>query len=285
MAPIALSPMAVPVGQPDEPTVAAATKPAPVVVAAAPALHPKDAEFMRLSQSTNPADLSRAYSMAYDCLQQQQMLERTGVQEDPRSPVACGVAPGHWQDTANRKRLITAAVERADFYAFNHLRDEGPRGRWGSSGAFADDPAGYKALMAKAYQIGVAQAEPSALSEASLAWVTKGYSLQEKGQTEQSKAAYAQAFTAAVAAEVNVQRQYCTLDPSRCAAPAVSLEKLPGFQSAPQFSQAERAATASSWPKGDSLEDSSYRTRHRSKRPCGDDVHHTVVRVLRRGRG
>jgi hypothetical protein len=248
MAPVALSPMALPVVQPDATTAAAATKPSVVggkptqFAAAAPALHKKDAEFVRLSQSTNPADLSRAYSMAYDCLQQQQMLERTGVQEDPRSPVACGVAPGHWQDTANRKRLIAAAVERADFYAFNHLRDEGPRGRWGSSGAFADDPAGYKALMAKAYQIGVAQAEPSALSEASIAWATKGYSLQEKGQTEQSKAAYTQALTAAVAAEVNVQRQYCTLDPSRCAAPTVSLDKLPGFQTAPQFSQAERAA-------------------------------------------
>lgn len=249
MAPAVLSPLAVPVVQPDAPVVAQAPEPAQAPPSLAntsspAALHPKDAEFLRLSASTNPVDRARAYLLAYDCARAQRMLATTGVQEHRLSSTACGLAPGHWQDTALRRRLLADHVEQGGFATYSRVTEERPNG---PLGAFTGDPEGYKVLLARARVLGIERAEPTALLAEVGELRLNGYLLNEDGQTERAKAAYRQAMVYSIAAQANAERRYCEVGRrSDCQRIALDLNKVPELTAYEKyFSPAERKAIVS----------------------------------------
>jgi len=204
---------------------AAAPAPAPALAAVA-ALHPKDAEFDRLTGPlATPAMLSEAWALHKDCRNEAMVLSG-GVQTSTLSEHRCGLAPGK-PDAATVKRMLEARVRRADFGAWIDVASE-------RTGAFADDPARWRELVAEAYRTGKAKAEPTVMAAESQTFLDEGKALHAAGRLAEAQAAYRQAATYAVASAVGTawENQQRRID--------LSTDK--GWQSvAPLLAAAERS--------------------------------------------
>jgi hypothetical protein len=168
-----------------------ATKPRPGL----PTLHPKDAEFDRLTApNATPAMLSRAFELAKDCKNEATALAG-GVQTSPLSAHRCQLPPGKWQDPATVKRMLEARVQRADFGAWVDVAME-------RTGAFADDPARWRQLVAEAYNTGKAKSEPTVMKAEAGVLLDRAEALHAAGQLAEAKEAYRQAAAFAVASAI-----------------------------------------------------------------------------------
>jgi hypothetical protein len=198
---------------------AAATSSAPTVAtAAAPqakpggptlsALHPKDVEFERLTAlDATPAMLSQAFALARDCRNEELALtSKQHVQTSPLSEHRCQLAPGRI-DNATMRRMLEARVQRADFGAWTDVLQ--------ARAAF-DDPARWRQLVAEAYRIGKANAEPSVMAAEFQSEFDRAEALRASGQAAEAQAAYRQAAIYAVASAVGtgVENKQA-IDPSK----------------------------------------------------------------------
>ena len=167
MAPVAVSPMALPVVQRDTPS----TQPAQVAVVARQQVASKSAEMKRLGDTGNPVDAYRAYRLAADCVQtrlwqtqvQQQSnstepLLRAHLAKHPKVEQVCGdLSPGQ---IASRSQYLRTAALAGVHGAFQALMMyEGPQGMLAT---YADD-AEWKALERDALQASLRTADPAAL--------------------------------------------------------------------------------------------------------------------------
>jgi hypothetical protein len=177
-----------------------AVTPAPRVVAdaAQPALHRKDAEFVRLTAAgATPAMLSRAYEIAADCEREAQALAG-GQQTNPQASQKCGLPPGK-PDAATMQRMLAARVQRNDFGAWGDVMQH--------RASFDDDPQAWRALVKDAWQNGVAHAEPSVMAAEASSLIARGDALRASGQVADAQAAYSEAAANAVASAIGVARE------------------------------------------------------------------------------
>jgi len=166
---------------------------APARAGAAP-LHAKEAEFKRLTiAGATPAMLSQAFELARECRNEASALAGN-VQTSVLSEHRCELAPGE-PDTATMKRMLEARVQRADFGAWVDVMRE-------RSGAFSDDPQRWRQLVAEAYSIGKARAEPSVMAAEYQSALDRGDALRAAGQATEAQAAYREAAVYAVASAV-----------------------------------------------------------------------------------
>jgi len=176
-----------------------APKAAPTTSPQVASLHPKDAEFDRLTAThATPAMLSRAYEIYEDCRRETNAL-RAGTQTDTAAPNRCQLAPGK-PDTSTLKRMLEARVLRSDYGAWIDTVSE-------RKGAFADDPVRWRELVAKAYEDGKRNGEPTVMAAEFRTFYEEGRALHAAGQLAEAQAAYRQAGTYAVAHAANLARQ------------------------------------------------------------------------------
>ena len=181
--------------RPDPP--ASQQRPAPPPTSPTPRSETPDQRFMRLASSADPRDRAAAYDLARDCMVEEAILVGPRhVQVHPRAPSKCRLAQGHWQDVELRRKLIVAKVERAEFNASQLVLQE-------RSEAFKDDPQAFTDLLRRAHEIGVASAEPIALTFAASAERLRGDAYSDARRPDEAKTSYQQALVYAVAAAVN----------------------------------------------------------------------------------
>lgn len=166
MAPVALSPMALPVGQPESTTAPATTS------SVSEPVKSKSAEFNRLARTGKPADALKAWSMAAGCagndqwkalLQQKPYANlkenRDYLAELPSREAACGdLSPG--QIASRTQYIVTAAKAGVHGALLSLVSIEGPNGMLHSWSK--DDPE-WAQLEHDAVEASLATADPGAL--------------------------------------------------------------------------------------------------------------------------
>ena len=111
MAPVALSPMALPVGQPEAPAAVAQTQTSPRLAAPAPAPASLAAEYTRLAAGT-PQQKFDAYTLTKQCLQVERDRQAYGALYERLRKERCGdLQPG--QIAGRTEALIPAALAGA----------------------------------------------------------------------------------------------------------------------------------------------------------------------------
>jgi len=178
----------------DNPAATAPTTatPPPTATPAKPAAKPltKAEEFALLTaKDATPAMLSKAWYALRDCQNEAAALAG-GVQT--AGPPRCQLPPGTWKDAQTIKRILEARAARADFGAVSAILAE-------RFGAYADDPAAWRKLLADADRISKERSEPTAMFAEFNVSLEQGKALQAAGRMDEAREAYRAAGAYAVA--------------------------------------------------------------------------------------
>lgn len=180
LSPVALSPLALPIAQPE-----VAPAPAPGLLArhglVAPAKRKPETKaesFDRLAASREPRQRFAAYELAQYCVTAHILAEpaRTpwfGVNRPALEfdKTACGdLKPGQWDDAERRIELLREASAAGVHGAWWRLHgNEGPNGLYRT----IPDGAEYRAWETQAYKAALASADPYALAREAQEWLRK----------------------------------------------------------------------------------------------------------------